>query len=302
MYQQLKNAEFVVETLSIMGGLLILLAHLSLAKATRGRLLGEADGEEVKRAEERVKRLGLLGRTLLVALFLYSGWTRGHRFMTNRVYAHVEIASWVARCAEGVLGLGLLGLCALVVLGMRSRFCALMMACLNFISNMFLHPFWIYMFSDSYYKFPEVMESLDDTRMQNYPMTSELYASHQRYFFFQSMSYTGALLLLVVHGPGQYSIDEPGASRIAPCASSPPSPRARLTPVRAPRRRVPNLPCPRTPPRVLVAHRSHRARLAHIEGTRLDTLAGWLLRATRSLAAWHMAAYPLQTCSAVLGL
>ena len=33
-------------------------------------------------------------------------------------------------------------------------------------------------------------------------------ADHQRYFFFQSMSTVGALLLLVVHGPGKLSLDE----------------------------------------------------------------------------------------------
>ena len=31
---------------------------------------------------------------------------------------------------------------------------------------------------------------------------------HQRYFFFQTMSTVGALLLLVVHGPGKLSMDE----------------------------------------------------------------------------------------------
>ena len=35
-----------------------------------------------------------------------------------------------------------------------------------------------------------------------------LYSDHQRYFFFQSMSTVGALLLLVVHGPGPLSADE----------------------------------------------------------------------------------------------
>ena len=33
-------------------------------------------------------------------------------------------------------------------------------------------------------------------------------ADHHRYFFFQSMSTVGALLLLVVHGPGALSVDE----------------------------------------------------------------------------------------------
>ena len=33
-------------------------------------------------------------------------------------------------------------------------------------------------------------------------------ADHQRYFFFQAMSTVGALVLLVVHGPGNFSMDE----------------------------------------------------------------------------------------------
>ena len=35
-----------------------------------------------------------------------------------------------------------------------------------------------------------------------------LYSDHQRYFFFQQLSTVGALLQLVVHGPGKYSMDE----------------------------------------------------------------------------------------------
>jgi len=35
-----------------------------------------------------------------------------------------------------------------------------------------------------------------------------LYSDHQRYFFFQQISTVGALLQLVVHGPGRYSLDE----------------------------------------------------------------------------------------------
>mmetsp|Transcript_667 Transcript_667/g.1408 ORF Transcript_667/g.1408 Transcript_667/m.1408 type:complete len:127 (-) Transcript_667:394-774(-) len=111
---------------------------------------------------------------------------------------------------DGALSIVLLAVVALVVMGMRSRFCALLMASVNFLSSIYLHPFWMYLFSSSRYELPEVMGSLGlGEKMGSYPMSAELYASHQRYFFFQSLSYSGALLLLVVHGPGQYSIDEP---------------------------------------------------------------------------------------------
>ena len=39
-------------------------------------------------------------------------------------------------------------------------------------------------------------------------MDAWLYSDHQRYFFFQQLSTSGALLQLVVHGPGRLSVDE----------------------------------------------------------------------------------------------
>ena len=41
-----------------------------------------------------------------------------------------------------------------------------------------------------------------------------LYSDHQRYFFFQQLSTVGALLQLVAHGPGQFSVDEADAESI----------------------------------------------------------------------------------------
>jgi uncharacterized membrane protein YphA (DoxX/SURF4 family) len=44
--------------------------------------------------------------------------------------------------------------------------------------------------------------------MEGFEVDAFTMADHQRYFFFQSVSTVGALLLLVVHGPGRLSMDE----------------------------------------------------------------------------------------------
>ena len=44
--------------------------------------------------------------------------------------------------------------------------------------------------------------------MEGFEVDAFTMADHTRYFFFQSMSTVGALLLLVVHGPGKLSMDE----------------------------------------------------------------------------------------------
>ena len=44
--------------------------------------------------------------------------------------------------------------------------------------------------------------------MEGYEVDAFTMADHQRYFFFQTMSTVGALVLLVVHGPGNFSMDE----------------------------------------------------------------------------------------------
>mmetsp|Transcript_18983 Transcript_18983/g.52466 ORF Transcript_18983/g.52466 Transcript_18983/m.52466 type:complete len:87 (-) Transcript_18983:922-1182(-) len=71
------------------------------------------------------------------------------------------------------------------------------------LTAFYMHPFWIYLLSDREY----VMEGV--AGMEGIKVSAFTMADHQRYFFFQSMSTVGALLLLVVHGPGKLSVDEP---------------------------------------------------------------------------------------------
>ena len=70
------------------------------------------------------------------------------------------------------------------------------------VADLCMHPFWMFIFSTKTY----LMEGV--AGMEGYEVDAFTMADHQRYFFFQTMSTVGALLLLVVHGPGKLSIDE----------------------------------------------------------------------------------------------
>ena len=97
---------------------------------------------------------------------------------------------------------GLLYMCSLVIIGIKSRWVALLLAVLMAISACWMHPFWIYAFSTKNYRMQGV------AHMEGFEVDAFTMGDHQRYFFFQTMSTVGALLLLVVHGPGKLSMDE----------------------------------------------------------------------------------------------
>ena len=109
---------------------------------------------------------------------------------------------------EALLIVLLLGMSALVIVGMKSRWCALLLALVTACSAFYMHPFWAYAFyafskEAEFYVMEDDVPGMEGGVVEAYTM-----ADHQRYFFFQRMSTVGALLLLVVHGPGNLSIDE----------------------------------------------------------------------------------------------
>lgn len=85
----------------------------------------------------------------------------------------------------------------------QSRSVALILASTMALTAVYMHPFWAYLLSSR--KF--TMEGVSG--MEGFEVDAFTMADHQRYFFFQTMSTVGALLLLVVHGPGTLSVDEP---------------------------------------------------------------------------------------------
>lgn len=203
MYAQQSNREFVLETVTIMGGLGILLSHFQLEKESvvgkAGLLGGKPAVDSRSSAALHADRVQMLSRIALVAIFLYYAFLKVHGYASN--FSSPE-RDWAGPIAEGALICALLYLCALVIIGMKSRVVALLLALAMALSACYMHPFWQYYWYGGNYKMDGV-EGMAGMEVDVYT-----YADHQRYFFFQTMSTVGALLLLVVHGPGKLSMDE----------------------------------------------------------------------------------------------
>jgi uncharacterized membrane protein YphA (DoxX/SURF4 family) len=189
LYAQHSNAEFVVESVSIIGGLLILLSN----RRALARSMHSGGG-----TEPATDQLQLAGRACLSALYVFYA----QKMARHRLTDGAEEAPGEA-LVEGVLLAGLLGLTGLIVIGLRSRWCALVLALITACTALYSHPWYAVLWSsrDTY--------TLEDVvGYEGTQVPAWVYATHQRYFFFQQLSTAGALLQLVVHGPGKYSVDE----------------------------------------------------------------------------------------------
>ena len=216
MYRQETNWEFVLETLTIMGGLLILLSSLMLEEASRlariesggsgpakilpAKAVGPASGLD-NPAAARAHSLQAFGRVLMMSVFLYYAFNHVHDYAPHAL-SSLQHYDWGTPLLELVMIIVLLCMCSLVIIGIKSRWVALLLAIIMALSACWMHPFWIYMFSTKHYR----MEGV--AHMEGAEVDAFTMGDHQRYFFFQTMSTVGALLLLVVHGPGKLSMDE----------------------------------------------------------------------------------------------
>lgn len=117
-------------------------------------------------------KLQLAGRLLLTFLFffqaLYSENGGLHGVFSGRILAVLS-------------ALLLLGLAGLVCVGFKTEYSAILLAVVLGITNIYMYPFWA------------VNERLTD---------------FYRYYFFQTLSIIGGLLLLALHGPGGLSVDK----------------------------------------------------------------------------------------------
>jgi len=207
MYSQQTNWEFMLETTTIMGGLFVLLSHEQLTAHTSATALSLPGALKPPEAlKDRANRLQMVGRILLTAIFLY------YAFIEVRGYAQRVKISWDQHdvgtpLIEALLISLLLCMSSLVIVGMKSRWCALLLAVMMVGSAVYMHPFWKYAFyafsKETDYYVMDGVPGMEGDVVEAYTM-----ADHQRYFFFQRMSTVGALLLLVVHGPGNLSMDE----------------------------------------------------------------------------------------------
>mmetsp|Transcript_59020 Transcript_59020/g.97597 ORF Transcript_59020/g.97597 Transcript_59020/m.97597 type:complete len:352 (-) Transcript_59020:471-1526(-) len=220
MYAQQRNLEFLLESLTIIGGLLILLSSERTISRARARLqavdlsslplLAEtqhgsasATSPEVssaKQAAEETGRLLFAGRIALSAVFVFYVVK-----MMNERLAHITghyNEDPLVAMMYGVLLVLLMIVTGLLVMGMKSRWCAMVLAAIMGCSALYKHPWYITMWSNRSFRLDFVV-GYEDVQVDAW-----LYSDHQRYFFFQQLSTVGALLQLVVHGPGKYSIDE----------------------------------------------------------------------------------------------
>ena len=200
LYAQQENTEFLVESVSIIGGLLILLSsstrELQMTLPVAGT---DADADAHRRRMDRVQ---LAGRCCLSALFIYYALKAARERLTALFFHSDESA--LSGLVEGVL-LGVLApLTALLVMGMRSRGVAAVLAVAVALGAVYSHP-WVYAAffvpAESQFRLNNVIG------YEGVTVPAWIYASHQRYFFFQQISTAGALLMLVVQGPGRLAIE-----------------------------------------------------------------------------------------------
>lgn len=182
-------------SLSIIGGLLIL---LSSARAI-ARHCSSAPVDA-----NHTDRLQLTGRACLSALYLYYVQKMARERLAALVGSGSAGEAPGVALVEGVLLLLLGALTILLIVGLRSRWCALALALTTAVAALFKHPWYAVRWWDE-----SVTYTLDEVvGYEGATVPAWVWATHQRYFFFQQLSTAGALLTLVVHGPGRYSVDE----------------------------------------------------------------------------------------------
>mmetsp|Transcript_1941 Transcript_1941/g.2742 ORF Transcript_1941/g.2742 Transcript_1941/m.2742 type:complete len:389 (-) Transcript_1941:86-1252(-) len=196
LYGQLSNAEFVAESLSLVGGLLTLRAHLVPEQATR-----------VTSA-----RVQLLGRLLLPAMHLhYAG-----RFLfsalaldeTTSLAAYVSSLSMFVVRAVALVALAIGS--AFVAAGLKSRLVASLLALVNIGCVFRQHPFFRFVrFENGKWEYDEDMAmprvALPTDIAPDDFYLRQVYDLH-RYYFFLGLSTSGALLLLAQFGPGEIAV------------------------------------------------------------------------------------------------
>jgi len=190
LYAQQTNFEFVLESVTVIGGLFILLS----SERAKSRALQQLPSD----LKEEKHRLLLVGRVCVAAVFFYYCAKGGYERIGGWAGSNHEDP--LVAALDGVL-LVLLGIVTgLMVFGMKSRACALLLALIMTASALYTHPWYITMWSTQTFRLSMVVG------FNNRKVSAWLYSDHQRYFFFQQMSTVGALLQIVVHGPGKYSI------------------------------------------------------------------------------------------------
>lgn len=196
LYAQLSNLEFVSESLSLVGGLFLLRAHLV---SDLGYLAAS--------------RTQLVGRLMLPAMYLY--YAGIFLFSALTLDETNDLAMYVSSLSLFVLNtaalVGVVVGATLVAVGLKSRIVAVVLAVVNLGFVFYRHPFfrfvWLeggeWKYDEENMAMPNVAMPADISPTDFTP--SQIYDLH-RYYFFLGLSTSGALLLLAQFGPGQIAV------------------------------------------------------------------------------------------------
>lgn len=209
LYSQLSNFEFMSESLSLIGGLLMLRAHL-LSKTLSPS--GDISGDDAHRAFAPTQ---LLGRLLLPTAYIYQA---GRFFLsaftldeTTSLGTYISSLSMFAvNCAFLV---ALVVASMLVATGLKSRLVAVALSLANIGFVFYQHPFFRFLVREDGHWGVDA----DNIWMPNVMMPKDVTAGDfdawqiydlHRYYFFLGLSTSGALLLLAQFGPGDISMQK----------------------------------------------------------------------------------------------
>jgi len=210
LYAQLTNFEFVAQSLSLVGGLLVLRAQISEHAMRDGRRVPLGGGGLCAlddAPEASIARTQLIGRLLLPAVYLY----RAGHLLFSMFGAH-SLSVFVVEAV--VLAPIVLG-CMLVAIGLKSRTVALALALVNLAFICYQHPFFRFVWpEEGEWKYDEaaLRKSMPNIALPQDSSPNDFEPWHildlHRYYFIQGLSTSGALMLLAMFGPGEFAVEE----------------------------------------------------------------------------------------------
>jgi len=170
LYGQTADVDFLCRSLTLAGGLLLL-----LWSENHRRWRATAKGIPLDFEGANAHRLQLAGRLLLTFIFFFQAlWAENGGLHAVLARPTVLGAALVAT---------LFGLSVFISVGFKTEWAALSLVVVFGTTNVWMYPFW------------NVPERLVD---------------FYKYYFFHTLSIMGGLVLLAVHGPGSISLDHMG--------------------------------------------------------------------------------------------
>jgi len=171
LYGQVYDLDFMCRSSTMAGGLLLLIwgENDKIGRRTDSALGGLLAHDADERSADKLQ---LAGRLLLTFMFLFQA-VFGQQGGLHSVLESPSVWNVSSSCALFALSL-------MVCLGFKAEWSSFVLTAVLGVANFFLYPFWN---ADAHL------------------------ADYLRYYFFQTLSIMGGLMLLTLHGPGGLSLD-----------------------------------------------------------------------------------------------